>query len=463
MVENLVVKADETGKPKAEISFRCPTQTTDEKALTGTLTAEIKRGDDVICTKEGLEPGATFTFTDEVGTHGKQNYSVRVYADGVPGMEALISVFIGNSAPLSPGEVIAVENPDNYGNVTISWTAPTQDDRGRTILPENLTYEIQYAWDDGQTGVLVSDLKETSYTYTPKQPSENEQFVTYMVSASTPYGANNVGSRTREQIPVGKAFMAPWSESFNGALTAPMGRTLINGTPGCGWDVYNDSDGVVAQDEDNCFAAFGGRAEGNAGSLYTGKLDLSEVEQPMLTYYVYKMGPEDINTLEVSAGGFGTWESLDLVSMDQLEEGWNKIELPMDDYAGKTIQLKWIATVKLYSYVIMDNLSLKGVVSSPALSADKEPIESHFFTLDGIEVKAPVSGGCYIMVTKYSDGTTSTRKLMGTNDNFLTLYDAEREYALTAAKVLLCVFPLALLSNFRFRGIFRNAVKFSSL
>ena len=238
--------------------------------------------------------------------------------------------------------------------------------------------------------------------------------MTYMVSAYTPYGKNNVGNRTREQIPVGAAYKAPWEESFVSPLAAPMRMSLINGTVDCGWSGYNNSDGIDAQDGDNCFAGFRGIAEGNAGSLYTGKLDLSDLTAPMLTYWVYKMGPEDINTIELSVGGFGEWESMDLTSMDQLEEGWNKIEIPMDDYEGKTLQVKWVATVKLYSYVLLDNISLKSKDPSSVDEIDgtKEPVSSRFFTTDGLEIKAPIPGNCCIMVTTYSDGSTSTRKLV---------------------------------------------------
>lgn len=413
-VDDLTIEADETGVPKATVGFRLPTSTTDGKAINENLKAEIKRGGEVVYTEDNLTPGSTVNFTDEVGSHGNQEYCVRAYKGNVPGMEALLTVFVGNSNPLSPTEVIAHENPAKYGEVTISWIAPEKDERGRSIIAENLTYDIEYAWDNGETGTLVSGIKETSYTYVPKQPSDKEQFATYMVSAYTPYGKNNVGNRTREQVPVGAPYKAPWKESFVSPLAAPMGMSLINGVPGCGWNGYNDSDGIDAQDGDNCFAGFRGIAEGNAGSLYTGKLDLSDLTAPMLTYWVYKMGPEDINTIELSVGGFGEWESMDLTSMDQLEEGWNKIEIPMDDYEGKTLQVKWVATVKLYSYVLLDNISLKSKGSSVVDEVDgaKEPVSSRFFTTDGLEIKAPIPGNCCIMVTTYSDGSTSTRKLV---------------------------------------------------
>lgn len=411
-VEDLNIEADETGLPKAKISFRVPLKTVDDKDLTGTLKAEIRRGGEIVYTEADKAPGDMVEFTDEVGSHGNQEYTVRVYAGEVPGMEILSTVFVGNSRPLSPGVVSAKENENKYGEVTITWTAPEKDERGRGIAPENLTYDIEYAWDNGETGTLVSGIKETSYTYAPKQPTDKEQFATYMVSAYTPYGKNNVGNRTREQVPVGAAYKAPWKESFVSPLAAPMGMSLINGTQGCGWGGYNNSDGIDAQDGDNCFAGFRGVAEGNAGSLYTGKLDLSGINDPKLTYWVYKMGPEDINTLELSVGGFGEWESFDLTSMDQLEEGWNKIEIPMEEYAGKTVQVKWVATVKLYSYVLLDNITLDSATSVNEIEEGSVPVSSRFFTLDGLEIKAPAHGSCCIMVTTYSDGTTSTRKLI---------------------------------------------------
>lgn len=415
-VDDLTIEPDENGVPKAEISFTLPTQTVDDKKIEDVLKAEIRRGDLVVYSEQNQTPGSKISFVDEVGVHGNQTYSVRAYSGEIPGMEILSTIFVGNTRPLSPVEVTAAENPDKYGEVTISWIAPEKDERGRGIAPENLTYEIEYAWDNGQTGTLVSGIKDTSYTYVPKQSTDKEQFVTYMVSAFTPYGKNNVGNRTKEQIPVGAPYKAPWSESFVSPLAAPMGMSLINGTTSCGWGGYNDSDGIDSQDGDNCFAGFRGIAEGNAGSLYTGKLDLSDLTDPELSYWIYKMGPEDINTLELSVGGFGEWESLDLTSMDQIEEGWNKITIPMTDYAGRTIQIKWVATVKLYSYVLLDNISLKSTGTIPdsvdEIDGGKEPLSTRFFTMEGLEIKAPVPGNCYIVVTTYSDGTTSSRKLM---------------------------------------------------
>lgn len=412
-VDNVQITPDATGKLEAVITFNLPSKTVDEKDLTGTLTAEISRGGEVVFKKDGLAPGAEVSYTDKVTEHGNHEYQVRTIAGDIPGMPILSTAFVGNSRPLDPSEVKAVENSGKYGEVTISWTAPEADERGRAIAPENLTYEIEYAWASGETGILASDIKDTSYTYTPRQASDNEEFVIYQVWAYTPYGKSNVSGRAKEQTPVGASHKAPWKQSFNETNPeVPLGITILNGNPSCGWHVFNDSDGIDSQDDDNCFGGFEGVAQGNIGTLYTGKLDLAGLSTPTLEFYVYKMGPEDVNTLEVQVGGFGSWESMDLISMDQLEEGWNKVTVPLDDFNGKTVQVKWIATVNLYRYVLMDNLKLDGVDYIDDATTDRVPVASRFFTIDGIEVSAPTPNAPCIMVTTYSDGSVSRRKLM---------------------------------------------------
>ncbi|MGN0237851.1 MAG: choice-of-anchor J domain-containing protein [Lepagella sp.] len=414
-VDNLTIVADNEGRTNAEISFKLPTTTVDEQNISGLLKAEICRSGEVVYTLDDQQPGATVNYTDEVGAHGNCDYQVRAYAGSIPGMPTVSTVFVGNSYPKVCPSIEAKENSNNYGEVIISWTAPDEDERGRKILPENLSYTIEYAWANGETGVLASDVKGNSYTYVAKQPTDPEMFVTYQIWASTPYGKSNVSRRTAEQTPVGSSYKAPWVEGFSTNPPAcPLGISLINGTTGTGWNVYNDTGEICAQDDDNCFAGFYGAYADNAGSLYTGKIDLSDLSKPELRCWVYKMGPEDTNTLEVSVGGFGNWDVVDFVSMDQLQEGWNEMVIPLEDYEGQTIQAKWVATVKVYAYVLIDNLSIDNAPSSGVadLNTDVVPVETRFFTIDGVEVKAPVAGTCCIMITKYNDGSSRRCKLM---------------------------------------------------
>lgn len=414
-VDNLQITPDAMGRLDAAITFNMPSKTVDEKAIEGIMTAEIIRDGEVVFKKESLAPGVEVSYTDKVTEHGSHEYQVRAIAGDILGMPILTAAFVGNSRPLAVTEIKAVENAEKYGEVTISWTAPEADELGRAIAPENLSYEIEYAWASGETDVLVSDIKDTSYTYTPRQATDKEEFIIYQVRAYTPYGKSNVYSRADEQIPVGTSHKAPWSQSFDETEPeVPLGISIINGSVfTCGWHVYNDSDGIDSQDGDNCFGGFEGVAQGNIGSLYTGKLDLADLTSPSLEFYVYKMGPEDVNTLEVQVGGFGNWESIDLISMDQLEEGWNKVTVPMDDFQGKTVQVKWIATVNLYRYVLVDNMKLDGGVNSiDGVGSERVPVASRFFTIDGIEVSAPAPDTPCIMVTTYSDGSVSRRKLM---------------------------------------------------
>ncbi|MGM9861120.1 MAG: choice-of-anchor J domain-containing protein [Muribaculaceae bacterium] len=413
-VQDLTVSPDLSGNTTVSIAFAMPGTTVDEKEITGTLEAQIYRGEQLVYSATDLDKGASVSFVDEVNAHGNQTYEVLAVADGIKGMATRSTVFVGNSRPLAPENVSAVENAEKYGEVTITWDDPKADELGRAILPQTLTYDIEYAWDDGTTGILAEGIQGNSYTYAPKEPTDKEQFVAYQIKAHTPYGASNVATRTNEQIPVGAAYKAPWSESFTSPTTSPMGTSLVNGTINCGWGGYSDSDGINSQDGDGVFAGFRGVTQGNAGSLYTGKLDCSDVTLPVISYWVYKMGPEDVNTIEFFVGGFGQWESLDLTSMDQLDEGWNKIELPLDDYEGATIRLKWLATVNLYSYVLLDNVVLKSSVSgiTDVTDVDAYPIRTQFYTIGGVEVARPAVGTPYVVVTTYSDGSRHTNKIV---------------------------------------------------
>ena len=401
-VANLDVKADGQGRLKADISFEMPKLNSDSTAINGKLKALILRDDSTIATLDNLEPGQAVAYTDPVGAPKDYTYCVVALNGEKRGVENSMRVFVGNSIPRKATDVAASEDKDKLGQVTISWKAPATDTNGREILPDNLTYDVYYSSDTGEQGTVATGVAGTSVTYTACEPDADPHFYVFSVYARTAAGRSEVWSQSK-QTSLGRAYAAPYYESFSGSngLTAPLGIDIITGNKQTsGWGGYYDDTelGVYSQDSDRVFAAYVGNAVGDCAELVTSKISLAPLSDPVLTFWVDNFNTEgnsDKNTLEVQIGSFGNWTPYDVFTIGSLDPGWNKVEVDLDEYRGRMVQVLWKATVQNYAVLAIDNISIdnRGVAASvPTVGGEADVAGESYYSIDGRQMSRPQKG-----------------------------------------------------------------------
>lgn len=359
-VTDLSVTPGADGAKTATISFTTPDKTLTGETLTSLTKVEVLRGTEVVKTFDAPAVATALTYTDNVTTSGNYTYTVIAYnADGA-GAKAEASAFIGTTYPSAPATASVVETA-NPGEVTVSWDAVTTDENGTPI--SGVTYKVYLA--DGYSRVQVSEeITATSFTYQAVEAGEQD-FVEYYVFAYCD-GLESEGQYT-DMIPVGTPYEG-LSESFaNGTLSYIFGMSTVNyGDVG----LYTDESGISSQDGDNGFLVLSGQYLNDAASVFTGKISLEGMVNPGISLYTYNLGSEDapdVNAVTVSVKEVDAevWTDLYSNTVDQIcaPGQWGKIIVPLDAFAGKTIQVQITGVVISYQYIPVDNLKVGSQIS----------------------------------------------------------------------------------------------------
>ena len=360
-VNDLKVTPNLDGDLNATVTFNAPSEDLVGNALSAISVIEIKRNGEIVNTVEAPEVGAAISFEDSVDVAGTYTYTVQAFnADG-EGPQVSASAFIGVARPNAPAEVTIAEE-GNTGKVNLTWTAVTTDYDGNPMNPAHITYTVAVSgsmgWDP-----IAEGLTETSYSYQAVEAGEQD-FVQCAVFAVTEGG--NTGTQS-SMIAVGTPY-AGLEESFPdgtlGDYIWGVGYTVGNGQ----WGIYDDEQfsDVTSSDGDNGFAAMYGQYIDSSAALFTGKIDLSGMENVGVSFYTYNIagGEPDINEIQlyVMEAGSDEWVALgDAIVVDDLnpgEAGWQKAIVSLEEYAGKVVQIRFQATTYQYTYTMIDQIKV---------------------------------------------------------------------------------------------------------
>lgn len=354
----LTITPDKNGELKATVKFMAPAKNLLGTALQSLTKIEIMRDGEIINTVNQPSVGNEQSYEDNTVATGKHIYTIVAYNEEGRGWEAIDSAFIGINTPTAPVNIVAKETA-NVGEVTISWQAPESDIDGFSINPALITYDLIGIRGEEQT-TIASGLTDLTHTYQAVSADTPQQFYYYQVVAKTSAGSTPGVSAS---IAVGKADTAPYFESFaNGQPTHAIdGAPIVGDT---NWAVYSDTNdlGVTAADNDNGFAASRGEHGLDAASIFTGKIDLSGLNNPIVTFYAYNIFTSDgknsdRNTLEIIVDDRNSEKSLGIIAMNEFEkQGWNKAQVSLKKFVGKTVSIKWISVVNSFSYTLIDNI-----------------------------------------------------------------------------------------------------------
>jgi len=356
------VKPETDGSAKATITYTLPTTDIEGKPLdeTSALTkVEFIRDDKVINTiTENFTTEADATFIDEEGlTLGKHSYKVVAYNTYGAGAGEAVEVLVGPGVPVAPTNALMIEE-GNTGKVTISWDAVTTDVDGNPILPSAITYKVV----DRNYEVVAEGLTETSHTLQSVEEGKQE-FRQYGIYAVTVGGESKLAGTAYK--PVGTPYPTPWSESFaDGKVSSIFGYNYISGSEP--WQIGQNAD-WSAQPQDGDFGLAYFEAYGkDQTALVTGKIDLSGVSNPAITYYTYRYSEEEYNneiTVEADRGdgkGFVKVQS-DPIFIGEADT-WHKVTVDLSDYDGESVVFRFNPTTgstgSKGAYYFLDNIRI---------------------------------------------------------------------------------------------------------
>lgn len=371
-VTEMSAVADPTGAHSATISFTLPAVNLVGNPLDAVTSIELQRDGEVVKTvTEGFAVGQPFSIVDDTNpAGGNHTYTVVCYNRHGAGATASAETFVGFSTPLQPESVTMTESEP--GHVVATWTPVTQDVDGRTLGAEDVVYRVS-KYMSGEQIVLAENVKGTTYEYDALDAADGQKFVQTLVEAVTEGGAAK--PKPSSMTAVGAAYTAPWSESFsNGTVKSLIGYEVMQGTDRWTIIAKDEAYGIYPYDEDGGLMYYEGYLPAKC-ALLTGKIDLGDLAVPAFIFYVYnfKTSNENTNLVEVEVNSGAGYQQLYSSTVGQTgpENQWNKVVVPLDDFAGQSIQIRVISTSVQYAFHYLDafqvtsyaehNLSLRSI------------------------------------------------------------------------------------------------------
>jgi hypothetical protein len=361
-VTGLTATAAAEGAYQATITFTTPKTTVDDNALKSITEVRIYRDGTLIKTYNNPSVGSKLTYVDEGAHQGNNTYTVIATNSIGDGFETAVTVFVGYDIP---GVVSNVRAVDNDGTVTITWEAPTYGANGGYIDPEKLTYYVIRANDETTVARSTSQLSATDVN--PPLGGYQQEFFAYYVYASSAAG---VGDGVLSNIvPVGEPFAMPFKESFPNVnlQNDPWDVEAPESSEGL-WKLVAEGEtpSALPQDNDGGMVTFVPSNEGDSATLYSGKIDFTNANNPVLEFYYY-YAPDclDYMTVYLSVDG-GEFESVGSISYRTLDgdAGWRKMSIELAKYASaKYIQIAFEAKSYDAGYNLhLDNIRIKNLL-----------------------------------------------------------------------------------------------------
>ncbi|MCH5230425.1 MAG: choice-of-anchor J domain-containing protein [Muribaculaceae bacterium] len=383
-VTNAVVAPDSEGALTAQITFNIP-----QNDLLGSPLASdvyktvVLRDGNEIWTASNQKPGTAVSVDDSGITEGVHLYTITNYGYNsdskmeIPTIDIDIKAFIGLNTPSWLPSVTAVENPDKYGEVTITWEAPATDKDGYPLNTSKIYYNVGHVNYNPVTGSTSYDdyvsagLFENGLSYTVTMNPQNQQFMKFYVDALTkPHEetvhdgecAAGVGAyyeNITKYMAVGNPYTLPFTESFpkSNSSHGMMGEELA-GIAMWGFNTRNPQTGVNPVDGDGGIAIMEAAvATGSSARLYTGRIDLA-TDHPVLSLYLYNMSEgryRDSNEFAVSVReGNDEFKEVARKSVDDWTDGipgWHKITVDLSEYAHKVVYIGFEGVARrFYAY-----------------------------------------------------------------------------------------------------------------
>ena len=362
-VGDLTITPAAPGSLSVAVSFTVPTLDADGNELTGVTKAELYRED--VSTSvpvkvfENIEPGQSLTFNDAVGKSGIYTYVAKVYNLGEAGVAASAGAFIGEDKPAAPTSLIVTEAG---GHPVVSWTAPAIGDNGGWIDPAKLSYSVYRNGIKVADGVSATTFTDATYTV----PTDRQDAITYIV-ISLYGGVSSRGAQTDATV-VGAPYKAPVAETFPGAdMTYYPWLTQSFMSPKNAWSLETSGISPVVADHSGdsgvaCFHAVG-EQKGVVSYYYSPKFDISELSDPVLSFYMYHSpsipGDGSMQVL-LSVGGEAFAETGSPIARAEGDaDGWVRHTVDLAELKGaKDLRIGFAGTGDAAANIVIDYVKI---------------------------------------------------------------------------------------------------------
>lgn len=275
-----------------------------------------------------------------------------------------LSLTTGQDLPKAPASLTLRENPAKPGEVTVSWPPVTSDLNGNAIPASDLSYNI-YTYDAQfyEWSLLRSGVKESSLTFDYLPEGYDRCMASVAVTAVAKAGE---GPRARTDIfAVGK----PYTEIQESAAGSRLSTLWYFGGDYERNYIFSDSSLRSCSSSDGDDGYFAMRCTlGKTAFLQSAKIDFSKVTNPGVSFYTYAfVSGEDLDTndvtVEVRRSGEDDFNPVYIAAVNEIsdfstEPGWYRCNVDLKDYAGQTVELRLCGTIKSFSYVMFDNITV---------------------------------------------------------------------------------------------------------
>lgn len=372
-VSDLVVIPADKGALEAEISFTVPARDAEGSDLVSVTGAKIYRSGvtQPVATLGALTPGEKVSATDKtISESGLYTYSVVCINEVGESVAATASAFVGVDAP---GAVLNLSvSEDASRHAALAWDTPDKGASGGWFDASQLSYRIVRS--DGV--VLEEAYKGNTYTDTRyTAPSSGQENVWYLV---TPYCGTVKGAyaQTSEIYLFGNPYTAPITETFAGAdmICYPWMAQSDNAVYQA-WtlDPAGVTPATADQSGDRGVATFHsvGEPAGTVSRFYSPKFDISALENPSLSFWMYHSPSVEGNAaleLHVSAGNDNFVATGLVIRRDAAEtDGWIRHSVSLDSYRGaRYVRFEFTGIGDAVADIYLDNIAVEDAVDTDA-------------------------------------------------------------------------------------------------
>lgn len=368
-VTDLTVTPAEQGALEATVSFTAPQVDVEGGALRAITAIKVYRGADTtpVYTFSNPTPGAQLTWTDR-GMSGSGTYIYRVVPENEAGegAEARTEAFVGMDVP---GPVTNLLLTDRDGVAVLTWDAPTTGANGGYFDASQLNYQV-WRYDvieQKASGLTTTNFSDPNLNITVQTPV---QYVVYSCTGDT----RNSYALTPYVI-FGEAYPTPFVETF--------ASSEMNHSP---WMSRNDRDlaaylwtlddagyypATADQNGDRGLATFNahGAVTGAGGWLMSPKVDVSGLDTPQLSFWMYHShdsiaGGNEMMQVELSVDG-GDFVAIagSELARDNGTDGWMRHTVELDGVRGaQYVRVAFHGTTAGGLNIYLDNITIDNAI-----------------------------------------------------------------------------------------------------
>lgn len=420
-----------TNKPDGStaviIDVTMPDKSIDGSALEGTVDLIVSRDGNEVMTIEGKKPGERVTVTDDPGAEGNVYYSFRTRNSAGLGSEYRLNHYAGFVAPDIP-RILSFEDAGN-GKVTLTWEAPGFDLNGSAIDADALRYNV-YDFSGDHIERVLENYNGTSATIDIDLNFDGQASAFLLISAVL---NGKESEMTASSIMViGNPYSYPYrysfttEESMHNVITVNTGDLVI-------WRYLDDFANPKAQDGDGGYICMIGNDVELEGELLTGKIDMTGAVHPYVSFYTYKYEDDEnivgVDIIDCATGERKTVGTQDLKDFQRV--GWNRVIVPIDEYAGRVIRVVLTGTIITDGYLPFDNLVIDEFLDRD-LSVELVSASDYAEVGEEYVVKALVHNGGSSTVDSYEVRLLCNGEVVATAQSEAPLQPmASAEYELT--------------------------------